>query len=179
VEHEPENAAQLDIESTPIDELKRLGRISDCQGQSSLLEVYIMHDSFRLDTNIWGGFMAGCPERAIDTHIYQAWKDPDSRIGFYQDACNQKGPIAMMEQAFGPVIVGEWSLATDNCAMWLNGFNDNLPGFPRSPCKYVPCSPPYMGTDQPGTPVDPTKPASAGNCVHDMEHDAPFVFSLS
>lgn len=25
-----------------------------------------------------------------------------------------------------PLIVGEWSLATDNCAMWLNGFNDNL-----------------------------------------------------
>lgn len=46
------------------------------------------------------------------------------------------------------------SLATDNCAMWLNGFNDNLPGFPRSPCKYIPCSLPYMGSDQPGTPVD-------------------------
>jgi glucan 1,3-beta-glucosidase len=62
-----------------------------------------------------------------------------------------------MELAFGPVIVGEWSLATDNCAMWLNGFNDNLPGFPRLPCKYVPCSPPYMGDEQPGTPVDPSK----------------------
>jgi len=33
-----------------------------------------------------------------------------------------------MEREFGPVIVGEWSLATDNCAMWLNGFNDNLSG---------------------------------------------------
>lgn len=31
-----------------------------------------------------------------------------------------------------PIIVGEWSLATDNCAMWLNGFNDNLPGFPKA-----------------------------------------------
>ena len=64
-----------------------------------------------------------------------------------------------MEKAFGPVIVGEWSLATDNCAMWLNGFNDNLPGFPRLPCKYIPCSAPYMGEDQPGAPVDPGKPA--------------------
>jgi len=34
-------------------------------------------------------------------------------------------------QADMPIIVGEWSLATDNCAMWLNGFNDNLPGFPK------------------------------------------------
>ena len=43
--------------------------------------------------------------------------------------------------------------------MWLNGFNDNLPGFPRSPCKYIPCSPPYMGEGyQPGTPIDPTMP---------------------
>jgi len=24
-----------------------------------------------------------------------------------------------------PIVVGEWSLATDNCAMWLNGLNDN------------------------------------------------------
>lgn len=64
-----------------------------------------------------------------------------------------------MEKAFGPVVIGEWSLATDNCAMWLNGFNDNLPGFPRLPCKYVPCADPYMGKDQPGTPVDPGKPA--------------------
>ena len=39
--------------------------------------------------------------------------------------------------------------------MWLNGFNDNLPGFPRSPCKHIACSAPYMGPDQPGTPVDP------------------------
>ena len=63
-----------------------------------------------------------------------------------------------MEREFGPVVVGEWSLATDNCAMWLNGFNDNLPGFPRLPCKYIPCSEPYMGDGQPGAPVDPNMP---------------------
>jgi glucan 1,3-beta-glucosidase len=119
---------------------------------------YVMHDSFRLDTNIWGGFMDGCPERAMDTHIYQAWRNPDSRIGYFQDACATKRAIGAMEREFGPVIVGEWSLATDNCAMWLNGFNDNLPGFPRLPCKYIPCSDPYMGPEQPGAPVDPTKP---------------------
>jgi len=41
--------------------------------------------------------------------------------------------------------------------MWLNGFNDNLPGFPKLPCKYIPCTEPYMGPEQPGTPVDPGK----------------------
>jgi glucan 1,3-beta-glucosidase len=99
-----------------------------------------------------------CPDRALDTHIYQAWADPSSRNYFYNDACQQKHYIASMEREFGPVVVGEWSLATDNCAMWLNGFNDNLSGFPRLPCKYIPCSDPYMGPGQPGTPLDPSKP---------------------
>ena len=119
---------------------------------------FIMHDSFRLDPFVWGGFMDGCPERALDTHIYQAWRDPDSRIGFYTSACSMKGALAEMERAFGPVIVGEWSLATDNCAMWLNGFNDNLPGFPRLPCKFTKCADSYLGNDQPGVPIDPAKP---------------------
>ena len=44
--------------------------------------------------------------------------------------------------------------------MWLNGFNDNLPGFPRSPCKYIPCSSPYMGEGQPG--VDSGKSIHVG-----------------
>jgi len=119
---------------------------------------YIIHDSFRFDPETWGGFMRGCPDRALDTHIYQAWKNPAARTFFYEDACQQKQMIVTMEKAFGPIIVGEWSLATDNCAMWLNGFNDNLPGFPRLPCKYVECAKPYMGPEQPGTPLDPSKP---------------------
>jgi glucan 1,3-beta-glucosidase len=40
--------------------------------------------------------------------------------------------------------------------MWLNGFNDNLPGFPKMPCKFVPCPDPYV-VDQTGAPPDPTK----------------------
>jgi len=117
---------------TPIDELKRFyweGYL--IVKRAAPYWKYIMHDLFRFDPNIWGGFMDGCPERAMDTHIYQAWRDPDSRLGYYTDACRQKAAIAAMERAFGPVVVGEFSLATDNCAMWLNGFNDNLPGFPR------------------------------------------------
>jgi len=102
--------------------------------------------------------MSGCPDRAMDTHIYQAWNFPSSRENFFMDACNQKDRIAAIENSFGPVIVGEWSLATDNCAMWLNGFNDNLSGYPMLPCKYINCPAPYMGPDQPGTPVDPNKP---------------------
>jgi len=53
--------------------------------------------------------------------------------------------------------VGEWSLATDNCAMWLNGFNDNAPGYPKVKCAAVRCPAPYMGTGQPNAPPDPRK----------------------
>lgn len=115
---------------------------------------YVMHDSFRFDVKIWQGFMDGCPERVLDTHIYQAWNVPASRISFYNNACSEKGRIADMEEAFGPVVIGEWSLATDNCAMWLNGFNDNLSGFPMLPCKYLPCKKSYLSENQPGVPLN-------------------------
>ena len=88
---------------TPIEELKRFyweGYL--IVKKQAPYWKYIMHDSFRLDPNIWGGFMDGCPERALDTHIYQAWRDPDSRIGFYTNACNEKGILATMEREFGP-----------------------------------------------------------------------------
>ena len=57
------------------------------------------------------------------------------------------------------MVVGEWSLATDNCAMWLNGFNDNVPGYPMVECERVTCPPPYMGSEQPGAPPNPLLPA--------------------
>ena len=99
---------------TPLKELKRFyweGYL--IVKQSAPYWKYIIHDAFQLDPSIWGGFMKGSPDRALDTHIYQAWRDPDSRVGFYNDACAMKGAIANMEKEFGPVVVGEWSLATE------------------------------------------------------------------
>lgn len=43
--------------------------------------------------------------------------NPSARTGFYANACSQKRTLSAIEREFGPVIVGEWSLATDNCAM--------------------------------------------------------------
>ena len=40
--------------------------------------------------------MKGCPDRAMDTHIYQAWMDPSSRLTFYNNACAQKKQIALI-----------------------------------------------------------------------------------
>jgi glucan 1,3-beta-glucosidase len=41
--------------------------------------------------------------------------------------------------------------------MWLNGFNDNINGYPKVQCDMVPCTEPYMGSDQPGAPPDASK----------------------
>jgi hypothetical protein len=41
--------------------------------------------------------------------------------------------------------------------MWLNGFNDNSPGYPLVECERVKCPEPYMGAGQPNAPPDPSK----------------------
>ncbi|RLN92949.1 hypothetical protein BBJ28_00003344 [Nothophytophthora sp. Chile5] len=121
---------------------------------------FVLHDSFRFGVKYWSQFMRGCPDIALDTHIYQAWNAPGTRSDYFSNACQQKYTIADMENAMMPVIVGEWSLGTDNCAMWLNGFNDNLPGFPNIQCRMTDCPlhSTYLGVGFPGTPLDTTKP---------------------
>ncbi len=121
--------------------------------------VYLMHDAFRYDPVIWGDFMLNCPNIGLDTHIYQAWLDPAPQATYLVLACNTKKAIESMENMGMPVVVGEWSLATDNCAMWLNGFNDNLPGYPRVTCRHTTCPLPYTGPGViPGAPVNPQTP---------------------
>ena len=149
---------------TPIDNLKRFyweGYKIVKKNNFTKNWKYIIHDSFRFDINIWGGFMDGCPDIGIDSHIYQAWNDPSNSGEFYNEACKISSLLIEMERSFGPVIVGEWSLATDNCAMWLNGFNDNLPGYPKITCKYIKCPISYMDKSEKPHFVeypDPNKP---------------------
>lgn len=121
---------------------------------------FVIHDSFRFTTDIWADFMRGCPGIALDTHIYQAWIKPGTQADFFANACQQKQTIFNMEKKGMPVIIGEWSLATDNCAMWLNGFNDNMVGYPKVQCAFIKCpvTSTYLGNGFPGTPLDRSKP---------------------
>ena len=121
--------------------------------------ITLFHDSFRLSPGQWGGFMKGCDNWALDTHIYQAWSYPNTAESFKQAACADAWHLQLMENIDIPIIVGEWSLATDNCAMWLNGLNDNVPGYPKVECERITCPDPYMGEGQPGAPPDKTKGA--------------------
>ena len=101
-------------EFTPINHLKRFywdGYLITKKLAPSW--KYVMHDSFRFSTTIWGNFMSGCPDKVLDTHVYQAWKNPTIREDFFSDACKWKNKIEDMEEEFGPVVVAEWSLATE------------------------------------------------------------------
>jgi glucan 1,3-beta-glucosidase len=119
--------------------------------------ITLFHDSFRLWPSTFGGdWMKNCNNWAMDTHLYQAWSDPASSDAYVSMTCGAGSNLRLMERLGVPVIVGEWSLATDNCAMWLNGLNDNVPGFPKQTCRRLECLASYMG-EQPGAPprLDP------------------------
>jgi len=120
----------------------------------------LFHDSFRLTPDSFGSFLKGCDNWALDTHIYQAWAWENTPEWFALHACMDKERLVEMEALGVPIIVGEWSLATDNCAMWLNGLNDNVPGYPKVACEMVRCADPYFGPGVvPNAPPDPTLPA--------------------
>ncbi|KAG6611681.1 putative glucan 1,3-beta-glucosidase [Phytophthora cinnamomi] len=133
---------------------------------------FVIHDSFRFGLSFWADFLKGCPDIALDTHIYQAWNPPGTIADFFSNACQQKYVISDMENAMMPVIVGEWSIGTDNCAMWLNGFNDNLPGFPKT----KPIQGPY-GTGMSG-PSFGKCPVTSDNSF-DQPDDAALTRSLT
>jgi len=122
--------------------------------------IVLFHDSFRFNIETWGDFALGCPNYAIDTHIYQAWSPTGPPAQFQLQACQNAASVAALEAVGVPVVVGEWSLATDNCALWLNGYQDNVEGYPLIECPSVSCPASYMGSpDDPGLSfvrLDPT-----------------------
>mmetsp|Transcript_18118 Transcript_18118/g.13053 ORF Transcript_18118/g.13053 Transcript_18118/m.13053 type:complete len:115 (+) Transcript_18118:736-1080(+) len=61
----------------------------------------------------------------MDAHYYQAWTPlPERTWEAYCDA--YKSTLKHAKETIKyDIWVGEWSLATDVCALWLGGFNDN------------------------------------------------------
>eukprot|EP01102_Stenamoeba_stenopodia_P014851 TRINITY_DN4992_c0_g1_i1.p1 TRINITY_DN4992_c0_g1~~TRINITY_DN4992_c0_g1_i1.p1 ORF type:complete len:552 (+),score=124.99 TRINITY_DN4992_c0_g1_i1:59-1657(+) len=99
----------------------------------------VFHDSFRY--NAWVGFMTpqqGFTNIIIDTHVYEAFSPSDiqnSESGHLTEACGYATMINYMQCMEQPVIAGEWSLATTDCAPWLLGFEQNA----TAPSLGVPC----------------------------------------
>jgi aryl-phospho-beta-D-glucosidase BglC (GH1 family) len=84
----------------------------------------VIHDGFYPLS--WGNFMTpalGYTNVYLDTHIYEAF-GPDANAtydGHLQEACGYTKNINYMECIQLPLLVAEWSLATDDCDQWLNG----------------------------------------------------------
>jgi hypothetical protein len=145
-------------------------------------------------------FLAHCTHYMVDIHVYQAWAwDPYDVDYFLRTTCDMGQRLRRMEDAGIAVVVGEWSLATDNCAMWLNGLNDNVPGYPKAACQRVPCPAPYFPAERARIPNAPVNRSAGrqgpfglggdsyveyGTCVVDSTHNrcnvtAPSTYNTS
>lgn len=85
----------------------------------------VIHDGFY--PTAWTDFMTpsqGFTGVILDTHVYEAF---GQNVNFtneihLQEACGYSLNVDFMECMELPLIVGEWSLASTDCARWLNGF---------------------------------------------------------
>ncbi|RKP23029.1 glycoside hydrolase superfamily, partial [Syncephalis pseudoplumigaleata] len=87
----------------------------------------VVADAF-LPIHQWNDFMAKHRDDnlILDTHHYQVFVDDLLAMdehGHAATVCAKRKELEAATAQQYPVIVGEWSLATDDCAKWLNGFN--------------------------------------------------------
>jgi len=102
---------------------------------------FVFHDSGHLTPDDWDDLFEGDDiyNVVLDNHYYRAWNwdndDVDTVCAAYKEH------LEMIAGHKYEVWVGEWSLATDDCAFWLGNFNDG--GSPGN-CQWVDCPKPYL-----------------------------------
>jgi len=85
----------------------------------------VIHDGFAPIDSTWNGFMntaSGISNIILDTHIYQIFSDGQvgqSPAQHIESACSN---IASIEQTDKWLVVGEWTGAQTDFALWLNGY---------------------------------------------------------
>ena len=104
---------------------------------------FVFHDAFHFDAGIWNDLFADddIENVVMDTHQYFAWGGQHGDIGTYCD--DYSATIGYASQIKYDVWVGEWSLATDVCALWLGGFNNASTDASRE-CQRVQCPYSYL-----------------------------------
>ena len=120
-------------EYTPEEELKKFYK--NVYDKYNLIwgankKILIFHDSFR--PYLWSScnFLGGNLDNIyLDTHQYIAWNEAVHFETLISSIRNWNYPPTCLK-----VIVGEFSLATDNCMMLLNGFMDNIQNYPLHTC---------------------------------------------
>ncbi len=83
------------------------------------------HDGF-IGLQAWESFLPGADRISWDVHPYIAFTPPytSSWNELVPRICNYFGPMMDRAQAnMGVSFAGEWSLAVNDCGLWLNGVN--------------------------------------------------------
>ena len=107
--------------------------------------IFVFHDAFITEADTWNDLFDDTDSENVvmDTHKYLAWEDAQTSIGQYCDIYGATMTSPSIANIKYPIWVGEWSLATDVCAMWLGGFNDaDTPA--QFTCKTLTCPTTYM-----------------------------------
>lgn len=108
--------------------------------------VFVFHDAFQtVDILRWNDLFADDDHENVvmDTHQYMMYFPKLGPTFLYEET--YKAVLALAESVKYDVWVGEWSLATDFCAMWLAGFNDSNGLLKHQyDCSWVECPRSYL-----------------------------------
>jgi len=111
--------------NTPLEPLKDFYRsVRKLVRRYAPQATFVFHDSFRYDPIIWNDLFRkdDVEKTAIDHHYYWAFGNNLWKLG---DLCTGVEKEAEKASQFNmDVWFGEWALASENCALHLNGFND-------------------------------------------------------
>jgi len=105
--------------------------------------LFVFHDSFKFSGLVWNRLFDDddMENVVMDTHLYMFFWPNLFTIGDYSLAFDIA--LSQANRVKYPVWLGEWSMATDACAMWLQGFNDSAGKFPFE-CEWVECPYSYL-----------------------------------
>jgi glucan 1,3-beta-glucosidase len=103
--------------------------------------TFVFHDAFQFSAELWNDLFEDTENVVLDTHFYTAWWGANEQISAYCDGYNSG--LAEAKNIKYDVWVGEWSLATDVCAMWLGGLNDQPSPYVFH-CSIAPCPYSYL-----------------------------------
>ena len=140
--------------------------------------TFVFHDAFQFSADVWNDLFNDTEKVVLDTHFYTAWWAASSNgVQGYCDG--YMSGLAEANNIKYDVWVGEWSLATDVCAMWLGGFNDNNSPYVYE-CSWVDCPYSYLPEpyaadfDRTAESLGPYGPGSQtvryGQCATDSAH---------
>lgn len=116
---------------------------------------FVFHESFHRDASVWNDLFEDddMENVVLDTHPYMAFWTGDLVFDTPEAYCKEYESELTAPATANikyPIWAGEWSLGTDVCAFWLNGFNDYRDPYSHE-CKWVECPRSYMpepfGTD--------------------------------